>query len=203
GEGRNITAGNFGGYDYTFHAEILPFGNFSKKGDFLGSSVNFVKGETNDDDGKLSLGFTYSYNNNTTRSRGQLGSFVLDTFGNYAMANMQTAFFDAIYKYKRFSFMNETAWRRSDAQDEYYNDLFVEGWSYNNMIGVMLNSKSEVSFRHTHVNANQTGVIDMYTLGFSRYVLKHSLKFQTDCSITANESGENAFLFRFQTEVAF
>jgi hypothetical protein len=203
GEGRNITAGNFGGYDYTFHVEMLPFGEFSKKGDFLGSSVNFVKGETNADDGKLSVGLTYSFNNNTTRSRGQLGGFVFDTLGNYAMANMQTAFFDAIYKYKRFSFMNETAWRKSEAQDKFYDDDFYEGWSYNNMVGLMLNSKSEVSFRHTHVNGNQSGILDMYTFGFSRYVLKHALKFQTDFSITSNESGENALLFRFQTEVAF
>ncbi|MCB0396923.1 MAG: porin, partial [Flavobacteriales bacterium] len=36
GEGRNITAGNLGGFDFTGRLEILPFGNFKSKGDYTG-----------------------------------------------------------------------------------------------------------------------------------------------------------------------
>jgi hypothetical protein len=39
GEGRNIIAGNQGGYEYTFRAEFLPFGQFHNKGDYVGSAI--------------------------------------------------------------------------------------------------------------------------------------------------------------------
>src|SRR5690606_15499592 len=36
GEGRNITSGNLGGFQYTSRLELLPLGNFIKKGDYIG-----------------------------------------------------------------------------------------------------------------------------------------------------------------------
>ena len=39
GEGRNVTEGHFGGYEYTFRAELLPFGEFQSKGDYVGSAI--------------------------------------------------------------------------------------------------------------------------------------------------------------------
>lgn len=203
GEGRNITAGNFGGYNYTFRAEFLPFGNFSSKGDYLASSVNFVKGEENEDDGKLSIAVTYDINDRTARSRGQLGSFILDSVNNYQLADINTFFIDAMYKYKRFSYMGEYAWRESKAENAEFQEEFISGSSFNNQVGMMISSKSEISFRHTHVDANTTNIIDMFTLGFSRYVSKHNLKFQTDLSLTNQTDKDQALLFRFQTEVAF
>ena len=42
GEGRDITAGNFGGLSYTGHLEFKPLGDFTKKGDFFGKRQWFL-----------------------------------------------------------------------------------------------------------------------------------------------------------------
>lgn len=67
----------------------------------------------------------------------------------------------------------------------------------------MLSNKSEPALRHTHINSNFTKVVDMYILGFSRYIIKHDLKFQTDISYSHRQSGQSVLMYRFQTEVAF
>ena len=36
GEGRNITAGNLGGHQFTSRIELLPFGAFKSKGAYSG-----------------------------------------------------------------------------------------------------------------------------------------------------------------------
>lgn len=35
GEGRNISIGNLGGYQYTGRIEIMPFGDFKGKGEYM------------------------------------------------------------------------------------------------------------------------------------------------------------------------
>lgn len=198
GEGRNVTANNVGGYDYTARIEALPFGEFTGNGDYVGSAVDY------EEKPKLSIGATYDFNHNTGRSAGNLGSFIVDSVGDYAGADITTYFVDAMFKYKRFSYMGAYSKKNSEVADADFEGRFFSGESHNNQIGVMITQKSELAARYTHVSGNSTGIIDMYTLGFSRYVSKHNLKFQTDFSLTS--SGSNADMvpmIRFQTEMAF
>lgn len=198
GEGRNVTAKNIGGYDYTARVELLPFGEFTGKGDYVGSAVDY------EEKPKFSLGTTYDFNHNTGRSAGNLGSFIVDSLGDYAGADISTVFVDAMFKFKRLSYMGAYSQKTSTVTDAEFEGKFFSGESYNNQVGLMLSRKSELAFRHTHVSGNSTGIIDMYTLGFSRYASKHNLKFQTDFSLTQSAGNSEAVpMIRFQTEMAF
>ena len=52
------------GLDYTARLEYLPFGNFTKNGDYKGSDLE------RESTSKLSLGLTFDYNENAVRSGG-------------------------------------------------------------------------------------------------------------------------------------
>ena len=70
GEGRNIIDENTGGYDYTLRAEYLPMGKFQGKGHYFGADLEREKTP------KLAIGFTFDYNDNASRTRGQLGNYL-------------------------------------------------------------------------------------------------------------------------------
>ncbi len=69
GEGRNITDVNLGGYQYTSRLEVLPFGKFSSKGDYVGSSV---KRESKP---KLALGGTYDLHDRAVKNKSNQGKY--------------------------------------------------------------------------------------------------------------------------------
>jgi phosphate-selective porin OprO/OprP len=98
GEGRNITTGNVGGHQYTTRVELLPFGNFTSKGDYKASDLKF------EETPKLAFGFAYDFNNNTSKTRSNQGSYMLnDNSENeklrdriYHSTNISTLFIDPI-----------------------------------------------------------------------------------------------------------
>ena len=203
GEGRNITANNVEtGMAYTGRVEVYPFGSFTKKGDYF--SADLMREEK----GKLAIGATYSYNQKTTRGRGQLGSFVFekDSLGNptsaYALNDMSTLFIDAVYKYNGLSIMGEYANRTlsKDISD------FSSGTGYVGQIGYLFNNNYEVSGRYTSVDLAKglapTSNTTEYTLGLSKYIVGHKLKVQSDISYIDSESASVAdYRIRFQVEL--
>ena len=62
GEGRNITEGNIGGLQYTSRLELLPFGEFSSKGDYSQGDLKREKSI------KAMFGFTYDINKNAVKN---------------------------------------------------------------------------------------------------------------------------------------
>ena len=60
GEGRNVTTGNEGGFQYTGRLEALPFGNFD---DYKGADLK------REPEPKLGVGVAYDYNNDSVRTR--------------------------------------------------------------------------------------------------------------------------------------
>lgn len=197
GEGRNLTKGNFGGYDYTYRLEMLPFGKFKGKGDYVAGAVEL------EDAHKLAIGFTYGYNQATPRSAGQLGTFIVDSLGEYVENDITSMFVDWMYKYRGFSYMGEIATKSVSKTGNMYHDMFYAGSAINNSMGLMLNKNWEVAVRHTFINPDNDNDITMYTLGLSKYIVKHNLKFQTDFSLTSETGEETIPMFRFQTEIAF
>jgi len=107
GEGRNVTAGHFDGFDYTFRLELLPFGEFASKGDYVGSAVK------REETPKLAFGVSYDINENAVRERGQLGSFINDADGSYFGRTLYTGFADMMFKYGGVSVMAEYAERKA------------------------------------------------------------------------------------------
>ncbi|HYG03734.1 MAG TPA: porin [Chryseosolibacter sp.] len=205
GEGRNITAPNAGGYNYTVRAEYLPFGSFEDKGDY------FLSDFKREEKPKLSIGFTYDHNDRATRERGQLGSFIDTELAN-RQRDLTTWFGDAHFKYKGFSSLIEYAHRTSPENPIVFDgegevaQAFYTGEGINVQAGYLFKSNIEIAGRYTVVTPEKiTGYNKetQYTLGLSRYFVGHSLKVQTDVSFLQEASQEDQLMYRLQLEVSF
>ena len=215
GEGRNITTGNIGGYQYTARVEFLPFGNFKSKGDYTGSDLK------REETPKLAIGTSYDFNNNAVKNRSNQGTYMYidaskdEILSNrlYHTTNISTFFIDAMFKYKGFSFMGEYAYR--DAKDPIAKNSdgtltgdFVEiGNGVNLQTGYLLSKKWEISGRYTNINLNKKNIRknleNQYTLGVSKYIAGHKLKIQTDVSYLDLGNTINKLLYRLQIDVHF
>ena len=209
GDGRNITAGHFGGYEYTLRAEYLPFGEFQSKGDYVGSAVK------REETPKLAIGLTYDINNNAVRERGNLGSFIQNSDEDYVGRDLNTFFADLMFKYQGFSAMIEYADKMAKDDDPFVMEgiggemvrigTFYTGTGLNLQAGYMFPSNYEIAVRYTDINPDE-GVSrqeDHYTLGFSKFVVGHKLKLQSDFSLIQLEESDDEFMFRFQMDVHF
>lgn len=206
GEGRNVTNGNHGGFDYTFRLELLPFGDFASKGDYVGSAI---KREATP---KLSLGFTYDHNTNAVRSGGQLGSFFKNADGDYLGKDLNVFFADLMFKYRGFSLMSEYAHKRTgdgvpevtDAAGTLVGTFFT-GRGVNTQLGYMLPSNWELAGRYTTINpfANVSSDEKQYTFGISKFISGHKLKVQTDFTYIDIVSGNDNLLWRTQVDIHF
>ena len=206
GEGRNITTGNLGGHQYTGRIELLPFGEFSGKGDYKGGALK------RESSAKLSLAATYDFNNNAVKNRSNQGSYMETDTGFYE-TNITTLFLDAMFKYKGFSLMAEYADRDADdpiaknSDDSLTGDVVQVGSGFNLMAGYLCKNNWEVSGRYTNIelDKNITGKAaqNQYTLGVSKYIVGHSLKVQTDISHLEVDGGNNELMYRLQFDIHF
>ncbi len=204
GEGRDITSGNQGGFNYTGRVDILPMGEFAKKGDYIAASI--VREETP----KLALGFTYNFNDDAVRQQGQLGNFIYDSTGTaYAMNDLSAIQADLMFKYKGFSLASEFATTSAGSKIDGLSKNYNTGSGFTIEAGQFISEKSEFAVRYTTVSPDDEAYSAItetteYTLGFSRYVVGHSLKIQTDISMLDIEGvSDPTYRFRFQTEMQF
>ena len=207
GEGRNITSANTGGYDFTYRVEYLPFGEFASKGDYFGSDLK------REERPKLAIGVSYDVNKDAARQRGQLGNFVQDSNGNQFATDLSTIFVDAMFKYRGFSSMME--YGNKTASENVFATLgdgstikYVTGEAFNIQAGYLFKNNSELALRYTTLtpdNATFSGLREetQYTLGFSKYIVGHSLKIQSDLSYLDRTGTSNRLMYRFQVEVSF
>ncbi len=201
GEGRNITTLNKDGHNYTGRIEMLPFGLFSKKGDYFESDL------AREPKPKLSIGATYDFNAGAKRSRGQLGEWLNEG------RDLKTVFFDAIYKHNGFSAMAEYANRQTNgnAAVEYDStgtatQAFYTGTAFVGQMGYLFKNNYEIAGRYSVIYQDpdtQRKDIKHYTLGFSKYIVGHSLKAQTDITLIDAVDTPDVWMFRFQIEMAF
>jgi len=213
GEGRNITRGNQGGYQYTARVELFPFGDFAGKGDYKGSDLKFEPTP------KLSLAFNYDLNNDASKTRSNQGSYMYidgtseGSSAAFYQTDITTFYIDAMYKHKGFSFMGEYAYR--DAADPFAKnsdgsltgDVVQVGNSLNLQTGYLVSKTIELSARYTNISFDQNitgkGAENMYTLGLSKYIVGHKLKVQTDVSYTDIGFKTNQIMYRFQVDIHF
>ena len=199
GEGRNITAGNLGGHQYTGRVEVLPFGNFKSKGDYRGADLE------REQTPKLLVGVVYDLNNDAVKSRSNQGSY-LETADGFYQTDVSTLFFDAHFKYRGFSIMAEYADRDADAPlarnaDNSLTGAVVNiGNATNFQMGYVLPSNLAITGRYTHINFDEIvsskNKITQYTLGLSKYVAKHKLKIQTDATYENTVASNNKIVYR-------
>ncbi len=200
GEGRNIVTNNAGGYDYTLRGEYLPFGDFKNGGDY--SSSDLSREQTP----KLSIGVTYDYNERSMRERGQLGNFMS------AQRDLETWFVDAHFKYKGISSLVEYANKKSpdgpvvsDAAGNFV-EAFYTGRGISWQAGYLFKNNFEIAGRYTQVTPEKITLRNentQYTLGFSRYIVDHNLKIQSDISLIKEDTRDDMLMVRLQMELAF
>lgn len=204
GEGLNDKSKSTGN-GYTGRIELLPFGNFTKKGDYFAADLKREKTP------KLMLSATYDFNQNAMLSRGQKGDYLVGD-----LENLQTLFIDAHFKYQGFSFFGEYVDRKTSDGSPLLENSFVDGESIdecyytgesiNLQLGYLMKNNWEIAGRYTNVNANDlydNNDLNQYTIGFSKYVVGHNLKVQTDFSYTTEQGQNDKLLFRLQTEFNF
>ncbi|MGB5379107.1 porin, partial [Muriicola sp.] len=154
GEGRNITDGNLGGYQYTGRLEFLPFGEFESNGDYSGSDLK------REERPKLMFAVNYDINKDAVKTRSNLGSYMLNDTGLYE-TTINTFFFDGMFKYNGFSFMWEYAER--DAADPIAKnsdgtetgDVVWVGNGINLQGGYVFPSNWELSGRYTNIKLDE------------------------------------------------
>jgi len=206
GEGRNITTGNLGGHEYTGRVELLPFGEFSGKGDYSGGDL---KRESSP---KLSVAASYDLNDNAVKNRGNQGSYMETNEGLYE-TNTNTLFLDAMFKYNGFSLMAEYANREADdpiaknLDGSLTGDEVQVGHGLNLQAGYLFKNNWELSGRYTNIelDKNITGKNPetQYTLGISKYIVGHSLKVQSDISYLDIMNGNSEIMYRLQLDIHF
>lgn len=206
GEGRNVTEGNLGGHQYTARLELLPFGEFTKGGDYSGSDL---QRETSP---KLLLASTYDYNQDAVRTRSNMGSYMFTEEGLYE-TSIKTLFVDAMFKYQGFSVMAEYASRSADdpiaknADGSLTGDVVQVGDGINVQSGYLFKNNWEVSGRYTQINLDENitgrGQQTQYTLGLSKFIVGHKLKVQTDMSYMNTVNGADELMYRLQFDLHF
>ncbi|MTI39894.1 porin [Fulvivirga lutimaris] len=198
GEGRNITARNAGGYDYTNRVEWLPFGQFASKGDYKAADLK------REEDVKLLIAVTYDHNDRASRQRGQLGRYMSE------QRTLNTWFVDAHLKYRGLSTMIEYASKEAPdgpvIKDDTGNFLesYYVGTALNAQLGYLFKNNIEVSGRYTEVNPLKETLnaeTKQYTLGLSKYFVGHKLKVQSDISLQNEENSADELMYRFQVEI--
>ena len=196
GEGLNRKSWSTGN-GYTGRIELLPFGNFTKKGDYFASDLK------REETPKLMLSLTYDYNDNAVRQGGQMGDDILGS-----TRDLQSIQADAHFKYKGLSFFGEYANRVATDGGPIYelNEIYHTGSALNLQTGYLFKNNWELAGRYTQVNfEDETGLdnFTQYTVGFSKYIVGHNLKIQGDFGITQEANNNDILFIRLQTEFNF
>ena len=207
GEGRNITEGNIGGLQYTSRLELLPFGEFSSKGDYSQGDLKREKSI------KAMFGFTYDINENAVKSRSNMGSYMIQSSGGLFETDITTMFLDGIIKYNGYAFMGEYANRDADQIEALEEDgraktgaVVGAGSALNIQGSYLFKSNFEMTARYTNINFKEiTRLSDLkqITFGVSKYVVGHSLKIQADISLLNTNGIKDDLLFRTGFDLHF
>jgi hypothetical protein len=196
------------GLNFTGKLEVLPFGAFKNKGDYVSADV--YREETP----KLALAVWGDYNMGSNKDRGQIGSVINNTT---EFADLLTLGFDMIFKYNGFSFMAEAGSRGVATKDFLIYDpagqiidAYYQGYGLNLQSGYIFKNNYEISGRYSFSNPddqisqnlNKKGFEDItdYTLGISKYIVGHSFKIQADFTYRETELTSNMFIARLQLE---
>jgi hypothetical protein len=202
GEGRNISSSDRG-LAYTGRLEFQPFGAFTNGGDYFEGDLAREKKQ------KVAIGLTYSFNENTTRTGGQLGTFL------YGTADIATQMIDFIYKYNGWSFSTEYLKRTSpfpittNPDDGAQRYVYV-GYGQNYQASYNFKSNLEIALRYSAVTPEDEIKTleekkEHYTVGVNKYFRGHRVKVQNNLTLERIHTGvstlQQAWIYCFQVEV--
>lgn len=206
GEGRNVSKGNLGGYQYTTSLEFLPFGAFTGNTEYVGSDLKRERSP------KLLLGVSYDANKNAVKTRSNQGDYMFTDTG-FHKTDINTLFVNAVFKYNGFSFLGEYADRKADnaivvnEDGTATGDVVQVGKGLNLMFGYVFKNNWELTGRYTSIELDKQitneNKEDQYTFGVSKYLVGHKLKVQTDATYLTEVGGPDGLIYRLQLEVHF
>ena len=172
GEGRNITRSDQG-LAYTLRAEWLPWGEFAGNGDYSEGDLEFEPMP------RLSLAATYSHNEETRQSGGQLGVPLQQGI------DLNTWIADAMFKYRGHACLAEWMHRRSNliiAPDATGASIGIPaGTGLNLQYSYTLRNYWEPVVRFSRVQMASGSPLSHQReilLGVNKYLNKHRIKVQ-------------------------
>lgn len=210
GEGRNSNKSNKG-LSYTGRVEILPFGKFTGNNDYIEGDL------AREPKPKLSIAGAYNYNAQASRKGGQLG------YDLYQYVNMQSFYFDMVFKYKGFAISNEFSSRIADKPITVSNNNIRNVYTgYGNLIQIsyLFRNNYEIAIRQAFIspfksvydnpaypNLNELRE-EHYHLGVSKYIYGHRVKVQANLVYQIKKDLKNVSQMKqfgaiFQVEVGF
>jgi hypothetical protein len=201
GEGRNPTETGKG-LAYTARLEILPLGRFTDDGDYFeGDLVREQKP-------KLSLAGVIHWNNDATRTQGQLGKSL------YSPRDLFAWQADALFKYKGLALCSEYLYRSTDSsltvspEDSTQIRYVVSGWGVNTQLSYCFATLWEIALRHSYLEPDQSisafeDPRTQFALGVTKYLSRHKVKLQSDITyeLPGADSSPGFYQVRFQVEV--
>ncbi len=183
GEGRNVNKSDQG-LAYTGRLELLPLGQFTNGGDYFEGDLS------REPKPKISVGLTYSNNENATRTGGQLGVFLPDG----EQRDIETSMADFLLKYNGWALASEYLNRSTtdpliliDPATTRYAYIY-KGHGFNVQGSYLFKSNWEVVSRFSEVKpsmelADFTPYIKQYTVGTTKYIKGHRVKLQCDVTL--------------------
>lgn len=202
GDGRGTAPGD-AGMAYTGRVEWLPLGRFANNGDYSEGDLDMEPKP------RLSIGATYSANDNAYRTGGQLGTEL------YAPRDINTFIADLMFKYRGWALLGEYFDRRSPdpiTRNEEGDVRFVStGTGINGQLSRYFRSRFEVAARYTRTTpyaevAALRPLTEEALLGCTRYLNGHRIKLQSYAgyrwigSMAALDHPGNAWTVLFQVE---
>lgn len=191
---------NSNGVELTGKISILPLGEFTKKGDYIGGDIY------REEKPKISIAFGADYNMNAYKSNGQIGA------RPGVEEDLFLLFGDVYFKYNGLSVLVEAATRSTPNGSAIVlgpeGDIigsFYTGWGMNVQAGYIFEKMWGISGRYAFTNPNVSyynGIIDR-TLCVSKYIVGHKFKVQADFTYRTVETQDDYLIARLQLEVHF
>lgn len=203
GEGRNINTTDLG-LAYTGRVEFLPLGLFKNGGDYFEGDL------MREEKPKISLGLTFSRNEEANRAGGTIGPFLFEN------RDINTYMSDFLMKYNGFALSTELLLREandpitvnSETGDEAH---VLTGLGWNLQASYLFKNNFEVAARYSTIRPEHELAIyetdqAQYQVGVTKYLRGHRLKLQSDLTydqyqsiLTNDERGH--WILRFQVEL--
>jgi hypothetical protein len=193
----------------TAKIEILPFGFFTKKGDYISGDLKREKTL------KMAIAFSADYNMDAYKTNSHIGTVLNDT------RDLLTLNADILLKLKGWSLMTEWGMRSAPNGSAVVYDesniatsAYYTGWGMNAQTGYLFKNNWEIALRYAFTNpddltdATETALSYYnkqtdHTLGVSKYIVGHKLKVQADLTYRDIEEKDNLVIGRLQMEIHF
>ncbi len=204
GEGRNLSFPSDSGLAWVVRAELLPFGSFSGREDYVESDLRRHQQL------RMSLGVTRAVFKNSNRAGGTIGTFFTTTgdpnTGTPIRSDQTVHLLDLIAKYRGWSFQAEIGERSSPNGVLSPTQALFEGTGWMVQSGYLFTDRWELVGRFARISPESKSKVDsrnqllaQSTAGLNYYLDGHRVKAQMD--LTRQSLSDPTWIARFNLEI--